>query len=405
MLTKPIFQVIFILSCLSACGGSGTSGTATPPPVGTPPPSPTVPSVAIERAFLNLNFSAPVQLLQAPGDSTRWFILEKNGVIRVFSNDPNTSSASVFLDLSSVVDAAGEGGLLGVAFHPDFPITPEVYVSYTRSGSPLESYVSKFFSTDNGQTLNFGTEEVLLTVLQDATNHNGGDIKVGPDGNLYVAFGDGGGGGDPSENGQNTNNLLGTIVRVTVDPSTGTSIPADNPFAGNARCVQGSGGADCPEIYAWGLRNPWRMSFDATTGKLWAGDVGQSSWEEIDVIALGSNYGWDEREGAHCFEPATGCATNSVDPVSEYDRSVGTSVTGGFVYRGSAIPDLVGWYVFGDFGSGRLFAIPEGSATLTVPEILEDTSFQIVSFGQANDGELYFLDFSSGAIYRLIPSP
>jgi glucose/arabinose dehydrogenase len=295
--------------------------------------------------------------------------------------------------------------LLGFAFHPDFPATPEAFVSYTRTGAPLVSYVSRFFSTDAGLTLSAGSEEVILTVLQEAANHNGGDLHFGPDGNLYLGLGDSGGVGDPRDYAQNTSTLHGSIVRLNIDGATPYDIPAGNPFSTSAQCTQGFGSAPCPEIFAWGLRNPWRFSFDTSTGKLWAGDVGQGSWEEIDVIAVGENYGWNDREGAHCFDPPSGCATNFVDPVTEYDHSMGTSVTGGYVYRGSAIPDLVGWYVFGDFGSGALFAIPEDSQPDVMPEVLEQTGLSIVSFAQDNDGELYLLDFSVGTIHKVLAAP
>jgi glucose/arabinose dehydrogenase len=384
---------------LNACGGSG-SGEA--PVVVQPPPVATVPSVTSTAVFTQLPvFSQPVALLQAPGDSNFWYVLEKNGVVRVFANDQAASATSIFLDISAVVDPSGEGGLLGMAFHPNYPLTPEVIVSYTRTGSPLTSYISKFTSTDNGQTLNGGTEEVLFTVLQDQSNHNGGNIAYGPDGNIYVAFGDGGGAGDPNENAQNTSNLKGTIVRITVNAGTGFSIPSDNPFAANAICTQGTGAAACPEIFAWGLRNPWRFSFDSVTGKLWAGDVGQGAFEEIDLIELGNNYGWNDREGAHCFDPMTGCANTFAEPITEYGRTLGGSITGGYVYRGSTLTDLVGWYVFGDFSSGRLFAIREDSSTGTVLDELDQTGLQIVSFGQGNDGELYILNFA-GTIHQLI---
>jgi glucose/arabinose dehydrogenase len=311
----------------------------------------------------------------------------------------------MFLDISGAVNSSGEGGLLGFAFHPDFPLTPEVFVSYTRTGAPLVSYVSRFFSTDNGQTLLAGSEEVILTLLQPRTNHNGGDITFGPDGLLYISFGDGGGSGDPDGNGQDNTNLHGTIVRIDVDAGAPYAIPATNPNAANATCPQGYGSAPCAEIFAWGLRNPWRISFDNVTGKLWAGDVGQGAWEEIDVIDIDGNYGWNVREGAHCFEPATGCATTFVDPITEYGRGDGVSVTGGYVYRGSDVPELVGWYVFGDFGSGNLFAIPEDSAMGVTPEILLDTNLGIVTFGQDNAGELYLMDFGVGTIHKVESAP
>jgi glucose/arabinose dehydrogenase len=353
--------------------------------------------------FGNLSFNQPVGLLQAPGDSTRWFVVEKSGLVHVFANDQSVMSTSTFLDLRGVINASGEGGLLGMAFDPGFPLVPEVYVSFTRSGSPLVSYISRFTSTDNGITLNPLTEEVILTVNQPDTNHNGGDLAFGPDGYLYVGF-DGGGGGDPSGNGQNTNTLMGAIVRLDVVGGSPYGIPAGNEFESNPVCDGGTGDLPCPEIYAWGLRNPWRFSFDIVTAKLWAGDVGQGNWEEIDVIEPGGNYGWNVREGAHCFSPASGCADSFVEPISEYDHSLGRSVTGGFVYRGTALPDLVGWYVFGDFGSGRLFGIPEDSAAVTAPEVFEETGLQIVSFGQGADGELYVLHFG-GTIHQIVDAP
>lgn len=387
----------------AACGGEGNQsiGGGTTPPAG----GGATPEVAVAHVFTGLSFAEPTVLKQAPGDATRWFVGEKRGFIRVFANNSSSSSAEVFLDISGVVNASGEGGLLGFAFHPDFPLTPEVYVSYTRSGSPLVSYVSRFYSTDNGQTLLAGSEEPILTVLQPRTNHNGGDIVFGPDGFLYVAFGDGGGSGDPDGNGQDDTNLHGSIVRIDVDGAAPYEIPPTNPNALNAMCVQGYGGAPCAEIFAWGLRNPWRISFDAVTGKLWTGDVGQGDWEEIDVIEAGSNYGWNVREGAHCFSPATGCSTAFTDPITEYGRAEGRSVTGGYVYRGSEIPDLVGWYLFGDFGSGNLFAIPEDSLSGVAPEVLLDTNLGIVTFGEDTNGEVYFMDYGVGTIHKIENTP
>ena len=390
--------LLFMAGCGGSSGGGGNITTG-------PPPGSSVPEISATRVFDSLSFNRPTVLRQAPADATRWFVGEKAGLIRVFANNPSSSSASVFLDISGQVNSAGEGGLLGFAFHPDFPVTPEVFVSYTRTGAPLVSYVSRFFSTDNGLTLVPGSEEIILTVLQPETNHNGGDVLFGPDGYLYVGFGDGGGGGDPLGNGQDDNNLHGTIVRIDVDGAAPYEIPASNPNVGNASCIQGYGAAPCPEIFAWGLRNPWRMSFDNTTGKLWVGDVGQGEWEEIDVVAAGDNLGWNVREGAHCFNPATGCAESFVEPITEYDHSLGASVTGGYVYRGAAVADLVGWYVFGDFGSGRIFAVPEASISVTAAEILLDTSNAIVTFGVDTDGELYFADYLVGTIHKIENAP
>lgn len=403
---KRPFWLALASLVFSACGGS--SGGSTAPPDTQPPPPMTVPEIAIGQVFTQLAFNQPVALKQAPGDSTRWFVVEKSGFVRVFANNASASSSSVFLDISAVVNSAGEGGLLGMAFHPDFPATPEVFVSYTRTGSgtPLVSYVSRFYSADNGLTLDPGVEDIILTLAQEQNNHNGGDLRFGPDGSLYAAFGDSGGSGDPREYAQNTTILHGSIVRVNVDGNSPYEIPAGNPFSGNALCAQGVGGAECPEIFAWGLRNPWRFSFDASTGRLWAGDVGQGNWEEIDVIAVGENYGWNVREGAHCYPPGSTCASTFTDPITEYDHSMGDrSVTGGYVYRGSAIPDLQGWYVFGDFVSGRIFAIPESSQPGVVPDRLLDTDLSIVSFAQDNDGELYVLDFGVGTIHEVRAAP
>ena len=391
------------LLLLAACGGGGGGDVTVAPPT-PPPPTNTTPSFTTEAAFTSLSFQQPLGMVQAPGDNSRWFVLQKNGLVEVFDNDAAVAATSTFLDITGVVNAAGEGGLLGLAFHPDFPTTPDVFVSYTRSSSPLVSWVSRFSSSDNGLTVDAGTESLLFTVEQFDTNHNGGEIAFGPDGMLYVAFGDGGGGGDPQGNGQNTQTLPGSIVRIDVDNGSPFTIPPGNPFAGNALCTQGVGAASCPEIFAWGFRNPWRFSFDPVTGRLWAGDVGQGSWEEIDVVAVGENYGWNVREGAHCFNPSTGCATTFVDPVTEYERGSGGSVTGGYVYRGSAIPDLVGWYVFGDFITGQLYAIPEDSATGIAPEAIDASGLSIASFGRDQDGELFVVDFSGG-LYRIVATP
>lgn len=400
--------ILLASATLAACGGSGGGGDSlgsggdTPP---LPPPGSSTPQISVSTAFPSLSFSSPTTLKQAPGDASRWFVAEKPGVIRVFANNPDASSSSIFLDISARTAGFNEGGLLGFAFHPDFPLTPEVYVSYTGSGSQLESRLSRFTSTDNGLTLNPASEEIILTALQPESNHNGGDVHFGPDGFLYLGFGDGGGAGDTFGNGQDETSLHGAIIRIDVDSATGYAIPADNPNAANPQCVQGYGSAPCPEIFAWGLRNPWRFSFDAATGKLWAGDVGQENWEEIDVIEAGQNYGWNVREGAHCFAPPTECSTAFKDPITEYGHALGASVTGGYVYRGSEITDLVGWYVFGDFGSGRIFAIPEDSADGVTPDELLDTDHGIVTFATGVDGELYFADFFVGTIHRIEPAP
>ena len=405
---RLIGWVSWLALLMSGCGGSSGDGPGVSPPP--PPPPAATPGVALQQVFPALTPApaAPVSLQQAPGDVTRWFTVEQAGTIRTFFNDNDVMVAPSFLDISGRVVSGGERGLLGMAFHPDFPNTPEVYVSYT--GEPnLTSHVSRFSSPNGGQTLDPATEQKILSVPQDFANHNGGNIVFGPDGYLYVGFGDGGSAGDPLDRAQDNTNLLGTMVRIDVDGGSPYAIPsADpaNPFAANATCPAGfsMSGEACPEIFAWGLRNPWRFSFDRESGDLWAGDVGQNAWEEIDVVIAGGDYGWNDREGAHCFEPPEDCITDSIDPVTEYDRSLGASVTGGFVYRGSAVPELVGWYVFGDFVSGRLLAVPDDSVTGIEPEVLLETGLAIAAFGESVDGELFVVNYG-GSIHQVTGVP
>ena len=284
-----------------------------------------------------------------------------------------------------------------MAFHPDFARNGQVFLSYTGYGGAtnLRSRIARYTSPDGGRTLDPASEVILLTVDQPYNNHNGGNIVFGPDGDLYIGFGDGGSGGDPQGNGQNKNALLGKMLRIDVNTTQGAQrygIPADNPFAR---------GGGRPEIYALGLRNPWRWSFDRATGELWAGDVGQTKLEEIDRIERGGNYGWNMKEGTQCYRPATGCSSAGlIDPVVEYGRTEGTSVTGGYVYRGSAIPSLVGAYIYGDYVSGRIWRITYDPVTgRPSPQLLLDTSYNISSFGEGNDGELYVVSYG-GRLYR-----
>ena len=405
MSDHPVIAVSLLLvlvAAINSCGG-GSSGPVSqqPPPVSL--------ETGVQRVFNQLTFNLPVALIQAPSDISRWFVVEQSGVIRVFNNDPTVSSSSVFIDISGRVNSGpSEAGLLGMAFHPDFAANGRVYVSYTRTGSPLVSVISRFVIDPATGDLDETSEFEILTVPQDFSNHNGGNIAFGQDGFLYIGFGDGGSGGDPNERAQDTSHILGSIVRLDIDvaPPTRYAIPATNPFSSNTNCVDGVGVMPCPEIYAWGFRNPWRFSFDSQTGELWVGDVGQADWEEIDRVELGMNYGWDEREGAHCFEPPTGCSTNNVDPITEYGHVGGNiSVTGGFVYRGAAIPNLQGFYVFGDFGSGRIWGVPATSVQGTAPDELDDTTLSISSFAEGADGELYALNYGAGEIYQIVGAP
>ena len=395
-----------LLLLLSSCGGGSYSPpAATPPP---PPPPPANLDTDVQRVFDQISFASPVALMQAPTDNSRWFVVEQSGIVRVFDNDQNVMQADidVFVDISGRVSSGGERGLLGMAFHPDFATNGQVYLSYTRGG-PLTSVISRFTLDAVTGNLDAASEFEILTVPQEDTNHNGGNIAFSPiDDFLYIGFGDGGGGGDPNERAQDTTYILGSMVRLDVDSAAPYAIPVTNSFAGNTNCVGGSGAMPCPEIYAWGFRNPWRWSFDSQTAELWVGDVGQGSWEEIDRVDLGMNYGWDEREGAHCYEPTTGCSLNNVDPITEYANSGDNiAVTGGYVYRGAANPNLQGYYLFGDYGSGRIWAVPANAPQGTAPIQIDDTSLSISSFGQGNDGELYVLDYFGGGIYQIIDAP
>jgi glucose/arabinose dehydrogenase len=362
--------------------------------------------IAVRRVFPTLSFSSPVAMLQAPGDSRHWFVLEQEGYVRSFPNVEDPMSAVTFLDIEDRVKCCGEGGLLGFAFHPDYPRTPLAYVSYTRQGpdaqTPLISYISEFRTNDGGATLDPASERPLLTLNQPYTNHKGGGIAFGPDGYLFIGFGDGGSGGDPQNHAQNRNDLLGDFLRIDVNvtPPARYAIPPDNPFAGNASCIGTSG---CPEIYASGLRNPWRWSFDTATGTLWAGDVGQETWEEISIIERGKNYGWRCYEGNANYNTG-GCAPagNYAFPVAAYNHTQGIAVTGGYVYHGRLLPALEGVYLYGDYGSGRIWGIDANREPL--PNMLLDTPRTISAFGQGLDGEVYIVDIGGGGIYRIEPA-
>jgi len=365
-------------------------------------PSPVTESeYTVEVAFPNLSFDRPIGIYNAGDSSDRLFVVEQSGVIYVFENQKNTTAATVFLDIRELVDSQGfEEGLLGLAFHPNFEHNGFFYVDYTAS-DPRRTVIARYsVLTDDPNRADKASAHVLLEIAQPYSNHNGGQLAFGPDGFLYIALGDGGSAGDPHGNGQNRTTLLGKILRIDVDRTSmglNYGIPSDNPFAGNALGFR-------EEIYAYGFRNPWRFSFDFESGWLWAADVGQNSVEEVDIVNKGANYGWNIMEGDICFNPSSGCnQTGLTLPTWSYNHTLGSSVTGGFVYRGSEHPELMGSYIYGDFGSGRIWALRYDGANAPVNTELLDSNLSIPSFGVDEQNELYICDYDGG-IYKLVKS-
>lgn len=329
----------------------------------------------------------PVEVVVAPGEPEKLYVVEQAGLIKVF--EKGKLAEKPFLDLRQRVRWGGEMGLLSLAFHPKYAANRRFFVNYTTQRKTLTTVVAQYKAGSS-------EEKEVLSFPQPYTNHNGGQLAFDKAGMFYVATGDGGSGGDPHGNGQRLDTWLGKILRVDVDAKSPYSIPPDNPYA--------KGGGK-PEIFAYGMRNPWRMSFDEPTGLLFAADVGQSSWEEIDIIERGGNYGWNFREGAHCFEPTENCPTkNLIEPIHEYSQDVGYSITGGFVYRGKKIPALEGAYIYGDFGSGKIWALRFDAKLKKAVrnEMLLDTSHSISSFGREADGEILVVSHKGG-VYRLVP--
>ena len=316
----------------------------------------------------------------------------------MFPNNQQVLQAGTFLDITNrVSEAYNEEGLLGLAFDPDYKSNGYFYVYYSAA-SPRRSVLSRFsVSQSDPKLADPNSEFIIMEIAEPFGNHNGGQLEFGPDGYLYIGVGDGGppSGGDPLGNGQNTSTLLGSILRIDVSGVSGQMnyrIPIDNPFVGVAD------GRD--EIWAYGLRNPWRFSFDKATGLLWTGDVGQSDWEEIDVVTKGLNYGWNIMEGFHCFSPSVGCDVTGLElPAVEYNHSDGCSVTGGYVYRGPEIPMLFGAYVYGDFCSGKIWALRYDGNSVTEQKLLVDSTLSITSFGQDLDKNLYVLSRNDGIYY------
>ncbi len=383
---KRIHAILFgALVCLNcACNGDNVISLSPIPDN----------SLALTNAFTNLNFSRPLDL-QSPQDGTnRIFVAEQGGVIKVFENDASVEEAVTFLNLSDKTVSTSELGLLGFAFHPNYATNGFIYVTYTPSTDLVVISRFKVSETDSN-SINVSSETVFLQITQPFTNHNGGQLAFGSDGFLYIASGDGGGSGDPNGNAQNLENLLGKILRIDVNTEENGleyGIPADNPFVNNTTAR--------PEIYAYGLRNPWRFSFDAQTNTIRAGDVGQDQLEEIDLIEKGGNYGWNILEGTSCYSESDCDGTGTIDPIFEYGHANNDkSITGGYVYRGTQVPDLNGYYIYGDFVSGRIWALDQAGNN----QLLLDTGLSIASFGTDTNNELYVCSFD-GKIYRLSAS-
>ena len=422
-----VVLLVIIAALMAACGGPDATGApsaapSTAPTGGeTPAPSPTAtdaaptstdaapteaasasprpiaaepPPVALEIVADGL--TAPIGIATGPPG---WLLVrEQDG--RVVALETGSGASALALNITDRVLGGGERGLLGLALHPD---QDRAFVHYSdRDGNTI---LSEFEVTETGDpvVIDAGTEQVLLRVEQPFANHNGGQLAFGPDGYLWFGLGDGGSGGDPLGHGQNPATLLGSILRLDVSEPGRYAIPPDNPFA------DGSGGA--PEIALFGLRNPWRFSFDRATGELWIADVGQNALEEIDRVDpaadLGGNLGWNLMEASACY--VAGCSAEGlILPVAEYGHDQGCAVTGGHVYRGDAIDDLAGWYLFSDYCSGRLFGIrsdePDTAAgdRAAAPRLLLETGANVTSFGEDADGELYLADPVSGTIYRIV---
>jgi glucose/arabinose dehydrogenase len=339
----------------------------------------------------------PLVLTHAGDGSNRVFVATQRGVIHVFPNDQNATTTKVFLDIEKKVrynDGANEEGFLGLTFAPDYKKSGAFYVFYTPRRAGHVNLVARYrVSKDDPDRADPDSEEVLLTITHSFWNHDGGTVCFGPDGYLYVAVGDGGAANDPFNNGQRLDTVLGKILRLDVSrkgEGTPYAVPADNPFVGRK-------GAR-PEIWAYGLRNVWRMAFDRQTGALWAADVGQNLWEEIDLIVKGGNYGWNLREGWQPFGArGVGPREDLIEPIWQYDHVVGKSITGGHVYRGSRLPELAGSYLYGDYLSAKIWALRYDAAKKRVVanRPIPDRGVQIFSFGEDEKGEAYFLAASS----------
>jgi glucose/arabinose dehydrogenase len=405
MRTAGFAVLAALLASPLACAERGMTTPAndtpsdSPPPAGDPPPDappaddpPGTVEIVLREVASGLE--RPVQLLGAPGDS-RLFIVEQRGRIRVLSG--GQMQATPYLDLGGRLSGGNEQGLLGLAFHPDFASNRFAYVNYTDDSG--DTRIIRYTERADGLVLDPQTAKEILFVDQPFGNHNAGQLLFAPDGLLYIPLGDGGSGGDPRGNGQNVNTLLGAILRIDVDGGDPYAIPPDNPFAG---------GGGRPEIWAWGVRNPWRNDIDAEGGNLYVADVGQNRWEEVSVSPLGEagvNYGWNVVEGPECFQSSDCDRTGVRAPVISYDHGDGCSITGGHVYRGQAIPELAGVYFYSDYCSGWLRSFrwdPTTGAAVDRREWAIPDIGNVYSFGRDRDGELYIL--AGSRAYRIDPA-
>jgi glucose/arabinose dehydrogenase len=395
-------KVIILVSLAASSAFWGLSCDSGSDPTSKPDDSTSNPIAAeysAVNAFPGLTFTNPVEFTHASDGTNKVYVIEQRGVIRVFDNVSSATQAPVFLDIDAKVDAGGEMGLLGLAFHPDFETNGFFYVNYNRNSPSRQTVIARYTATKGSQMADPASEKILLTFEQPYTNHKGGKMAFGSDGYLYIATGDGGSGGDPQNNAQNRRNLLGKILRIDVNKTEkgNYGIPTDNPYANSTEGFM-------PEIYAYGLRNPWRFSIDASTNRIWAGDVGQNEVEEIDIITKGGNYGWKIKEGNDCYGTSGNCDQSGlVAPVWAYDQgSDGRSVTGGVVYRGKKLPGLVGKYVFGDYVSGKIWSLKyDGSKATNSGDKISNVN-SISAFGEDANNELYILDYSAGKIYSLV---
>jgi glucose/arabinose dehydrogenase len=411
---RTVLTVGTLLACLAlaACSSAKSADTPEPAPsaaasipslVPSPPAGTAAPlsAVAITRAFPNLTFVRMTGMYELADGSNRFLVTEQRGTIMVFDNRPDVQQASLFMDIRGRVNTDGnEEGLLGVAFSPDFDKTGVFYVDYVAR-NPERTVIARFTANAGHTAADPSSEQRLLEINQPFPNHKGGQIAFGPDGYLYIGMGDGGSANDPGNRAQNLNEVLGKILRIDVSAAGDGlpySIPADNPFAGR----QGARG----EVFSYGMRNPWRFSFDSETGALWVGDVGQNAFEEIDIVTKGANYGWPQIEATHCnaAKSATCDKTGTVPPIIEYPTaSPNCSITGGFVYRAGRIPSLQGAYVYGDYCSGKVWALRYDGAKVTEQREIADTSIQISSFAIDRAGNIYALAHSDsgGGIFRI----